>query len=178
MALLLKKKPFKGHKKYERQRKLMHQSQKKSKKKWVIGGSLIFIIMFCLSLYSIKNNSVYFYTPKEAFTKASKLSQSEIRIGGMVKVGSVVWKPEELSVHFILSDLKGIEMNVSYKGAPPDMFKEGSGVVVEGYLSKEGKNFSARNLLVKHSEEYKIPGEMGSDNHALLEQSIIKNEKN
>jgi len=156
----------------------MHNSQnKEKKKKWVIGGLLIFLTVVFLSLYSIQNNSVYFYTPKEAQAKAAELTEKEIRVGGMVKVNSVAWEPQKLSVKFTLSDLKGVEMQVSYKGAPPDMFKEGSGVVVEGYIKKDGKKFSARNLLVKHSEEYRIPDEHGKDNHALLQNSIIKNEK-
>lgn len=155
----------------------MHVSKKKQKKKWIIGGALIFSLIIFLSLQSLNNYSVYFYTPKEAVQKAYELHQKEIRVGGMVKVGSVKWQPKTLQVAFTLHDMKGTQMQVSYKGAPPDMFKEGSGVVVEGHIDQVGKSFKARNLLVKHSEEYKVPGDAKEDNYALLHKSIIKNEK-
>ena len=155
----------------------MSFQQKTSKKKWLIGGSLIFITLTFLSFYSLQNYSVYFYTPKEAKTKASELAKSEIRVGGMVKPGSVRWEPKKLLVNFTLSDLKETEFKVSYRGAPPDMFKEGSGVVVEGHINNQGSHFTARNLLVKHSEEYKIPGEADVSHKDLIQKSIIKNER-
>ena len=156
----------------------MNKHENKSKKrKWLIGGSLIFSIILALSLYSIQQNSVYFYTPKEAQEKSRNLHQNEIRVGGMVQMNSIIWQPKKLSVDFTLTDLKGVKIEVSYKGAPPDMFKEGSGVVVEGYINESGTKISAKNLLVKHSEEYRVPGDEGHSNHVLLEKSIIKNER-
>ena len=72
--------------------------------------------------------------------------------------------------------LKGTEIKVKHRGTPPDMFKENSGVIVEGKISKTGDNIIAYRLFVKHSEEYKVPGSGESRDHELLQKSIIKNE--
>ena len=47
---------------------------------------------------------------------------------------------------------------VHSSGAPPQMFREGIGVVVEGTMSKAGV-FESRRLMVKHSNEYRAPEE-------------------
>ena len=150
-------------------------SLKKSRtKKWIFGSVLIFGIVLFLCFYSMGQNSVYFYTPKELLEKRAELLSKEIRVGGMVKVKSVDWRPKNLDLKFTLTDLKGSEIVVSYKGAPPDMFKEGSGVVVEGSFSHIGENLLARNLFVKHSEEYRIPEESHKLDSSLIEKSILK----
>ena len=155
---------------------MMRESRRKKpgSKKWVFGSVLIFGIVLFLCFYSMGENSVYFYTPKELIEKRSELQGKEIRVGGMVKVASVDWKPQALDLRFTLSDLKGSELKVSYKGAPPDMFKEGSGVVVEGLFSEGSDELMARNLFVKHSEEYRIPEESHKVDPSLIEKSILK----
>ena len=62
---------------------------------------------------------------------------------------------------FIVHDQKG-EVPVRFKGIPPDLFKEGSGVVAEGMF--EGRTFVASNLLAKHDENY-MPPQMAGKQH-------------
>jgi cytochrome c-type biogenesis protein CcmE len=45
---------------------------------------------------------------------------------------------------------------VRHKGAPPDLFGEGRGAVVEGQWASDGY-FKASLIMAKHSEEYKAP---------------------
>ena len=47
-------------------------------------------------------------------------------------------------------------MPVRHHGAPPDLFGEGRGAVVEGQWMPEGY-FKATLIMAKHSEEYKAP---------------------
>ncbi len=150
--------------------------QKSKSWKWIVGISVIAASVLVLSFMTLEGNSVYFYTPHEASEKASTL-KSEIRVGGMVKSESVQWDRKSLNLNFVLSDLKGTEIEVSHKGTPPDMFKENSGVVVEGKISGDGRTFVASKLMVKHSEEYRKPDGSHSMDRALLEKSIFKGEK-
>ena len=60
-----------------------------------------------------------------------------------------------LSLTFALSDGKA-SVAVRHKGAPPDLFGEGRGAVVEGSWIPEGY-FRATHIMAKHSEEYKAP---------------------
>ena len=60
---------------------------------------------------------------------------------------------EEIS--FVITDFEK-ELVISYIGILPDLFKEGQGVVVEGFLKNVGK-FEAKTVLAKHDENYMPP---------------------
>lgn len=139
------------------------------KTKWIIGTVVIVGTIVSVSFVSMDQNSVYFYTPQEAVTKAPTLSKENIRVGGMVKAGSMEWDRQQLDLKFILSDLKGSEISVQHRGTPPDLFKENAGVIVEGNISEDGNAFVATKLMVKHSEEYRQP-EHGS---AKLDKTLL-----
>ena len=144
-----------------------------SKLSWLIGGGIIAVAGCAVYFISMPETLVYFYTPDEAVAKASELDGKTVRVGGMVKLGTVDKQAELGIVKFTLWDMKTSELSVSYKGLPPDMFKENAGVVVEGRI-EPGNRMVARNLLVKHSEEYKKPTEHASMDKALLEKSLFK----
>jgi cytochrome c-type biogenesis protein CcmE len=44
-------------------------------------------------------------------------------------------------------------INVAYTGILPDLFREGQGVVTEGYLGPDG-TFQADTVLARHDENY------------------------
>ncbi|SMF29566.1 cytochrome c maturation protein CcmE [Pseudobacteriovorax antillogorgiicola] len=150
---------------------------KQSYLKWIIGVFVIIVAAAAGSMLNFGDNVVYFYTPKEALAQSDELSVKTIKVGGMVKAGSVDWQPTDIKLAFTLSDMKGSEITINHNGTPPDMFKENQGVVVEGRISSDGKQMVAKRLMVKHSEEYKKPDDHSSMNKALLEESIFKNEK-
>lgn len=150
-------------------------ARKSKSTKWLIGIGIIAAAVIAIASTQLSSNVVYFFTPEEAYAKAAEISGQNIKIGGMVVPGSVVWKAEALDLSFTISDLKNHEIRVSHKGTPPDMFKEGQGVVVEGNLAPDGKSMASRKLMVKHSEEYKKPGSHTGDlNKELLEKSLFK----
>lgn len=143
--------------------------------KWIVGGAVILVAGLAVSNLQFGDNVVYFYTPQEAYAKAADIDSKTIKVGGMVKAGTVVWKPEDLALNFVMTDMQGTDIEVSHKGTPPDMFKENSGVVVEGRIEADGKKMVSQRLMVKHSEEYKKPDAQHSVDKELLEKSIFKN---
>ena len=145
--------------------------------KWMIGIVIIAVAIISIALTQLSSNVVYFFTPDEAQAKAAELSDQNIKVGGMVVPGSVEWTAEALDLAFTISDLKGHEIKIRHKGTPPDMFKEGQGVVVEGIITTDGKSMTSRKLMVKHSEEYKKPGSHSGDlSKELLEKSLFKDQ--
>lgn len=150
---------------------------KKSKSRWIIGGAVIAAAVAGLAVLKLPDNLVYFYTPEEAFAKAGDLEGADIKVGGMVKPGTVKWVAEQLSLSFVMTDLKGHDIEVHHNGTPPDMFKEGQGVVVEGRISDGGRMMVSKNLLVKHSEEYKKAGDHASMDKEMLERSLFKGQQ-
>lgn len=133
---------------------------KKKSRIGIIVTALIIIGGFGYLMYGgIGNNLVYFLTPGELLAKGDSVYDKPVRLGGQVVPGTVRWDAKEISLAFTLRDAKG-NVPVHSKKAPPQMFKEGQGVVVEGKLNRAGV-FEANNLMVKHSNEYKAPPGMG-----------------
>jgi len=103
-----------------------------------------------LILYNSKKNIIFFYTPTELID--NNLSQSKkIRIGGFVKKNSF----NQLSLNsyeFYITDNDNY-IKVYYNGILPDLFREGQGAVIEGYIVEKG-NIKATNVYAKHDENY------------------------
>lgn len=104
------------------------------------------------------NNLVYFLTPGELLAKGSDVYGKPVRLGGQVVPGTVKWNAAQLDLQFAMRDAQGV-VPVHTSKAPPQMFREGQGVVVEGKLNRSGM-FEATSLMVKHSNEYKPPANM------------------
>ena len=113
---------------------------------------LIISLTVFLILKSLEENVVYFKSPTEIKT-LSEIQSNKIRVGGMVKKKSVVIKTNE--INFVITDLKS-EINVTYSGSVPNLFTEGKGVVVEGFL-KDRNYLVATKIMAKHDENYMPP---------------------
>ena len=111
-------------------------------------GLFVFII-----LKSLEENVVYFFSPTEIYNKSDISLNKKVRIGGLVKEGSI--NRQEDTINFIITDLKN-EIVVTYNGLVPNLFSEGKGVVAEGKLNDK-KYFIAYKILAKHDENYMPP---------------------
>ena len=110
------------------------------------------ILSIFLILKSLEENVVYFFSPTE-IKSLTEIKNKKIRIGGMVKDNSIVI--ESKNITFVITDFKN-EINVSYEGSVPNLFEEGKGVVVEGFL-KDNNFLIAEKILAKHDENYMPP---------------------
>jgi cytochrome c-type biogenesis protein CcmE len=119
----------------------------------------------------ISDNLVYFVTPGELLEKGASAYDESVRLGGVVAPNSVKWDAQALDLRFTVTDETGKTMEVHAKAAPPQMFREGIGVLVEGRLTRAGI-FESSQVIVKHSNEYKAP-EAGHDPKKMY-QSIIR----
>ncbi len=109
-----------------------------------------------LAASALKEEASYFYTPT-TLAAARVAPDTAIRLGGMVKKGSIARAGDGVTVNFIVQDQTG-EVAVTYRGITPDLFVEGSGVVADGRLGKGGI-FVADHMLAKHDENY-VPREL------------------
>ena len=110
------------------------------------------VLSIYLVLQSLEENVVYFQSPSEV-KALSEIEEKKIRVGGMVKNNSISMLSEE--VKFVITDFKN-EITVVYSGVIPNLFAEGKGAVVEGYL-KDRNFFLATKILAKHDENYMPP---------------------
>ncbi len=104
-----------------------------------------------LVLLAFEENLVFFFSPSDIEAKEIPPDR-RIRLGGLVEEGSVEKDADGLTVTFRVTDLNRT-VDVTYRGMLPDLFKEGRGVVTEGYLRANGV-FEAREVLAKHDENY------------------------
>jgi cytochrome c-type biogenesis protein CcmE len=143
------------------------------KRKWIIGGAIVIVAVFAWLLFGgLEKNVVFFLTPQELLAKGNEGVGVPGRRGGQVKPGSVKWNAQTMDLRFMVSD--GVrEVPVHSTGAPPQMFRDGMGVVVEGRFGSDGV-FDATGLMVKHSNEYRPPkpGEEAHEKYkTLIQQS-------
>ena len=118
-----------------------------------IAISALSIIIIIFILKTLEDNVLYFYSPTDVEESNKMVFGDTIKVGGMVKNGSI--KTNENEIKFIITDYKN-EIIVSYKGTVPALFAEGKGVVAEGSL-QDKKFFLAKRILAKHDENYMPP---------------------
>ena len=130
---------------------------KKIKLRFFFISSFLFIAVMIIFfiLKSLEDNVIYFLSPTEIHNKSDISYNKKIRVGGLVKEGSI--NKEGNMINFIITDLKN-EIVVSYSGLIPNLFSEGKGVVAEGKLNDK-KYFIANKILAKHDENY-MPSEV------------------
>ena len=118
--------------------------------------NITMVLLFSISglsliLYSLNSKLDYFFTPTE-LSIANIPSDKRIKVGGMVLDDSVT--RVESKIIFSVTDYENI-IKVEFDGIVPDLFKEGSGVVILGFLRDE--TFYAEEVLAKHDENYMPP---------------------
>jgi cytochrome c-type biogenesis protein CcmE len=124
---------------------------RKQRRLVLIGGSLgVLAVAVGLMLNAFRDSIVFFNSPSDVVEKHIG-PDTRIRLGGMVKDGSVV-RGDGLHMRFEVTDGKA-EIPVVYQGVVPDLFREGQGVVAEGTLDRSGV-FYADTILAKHDETY------------------------
>ena len=124
---------------------------RKQRRLVLIGSAMAVLgLAVALMLNALRDSIVFFNSPSDVVEK-HVAAGTRIRLGGLVKDGSLV-RGDNMSVRFEVTDGKnGIPVN--YQGALPDLFREGQGVVAEGALDASG-NFRADSILAKHDEKY------------------------
>jgi cytochrome c-type biogenesis protein CcmE len=105
-------------------------------------------------------NLVYYWGPSELRAHGDSAVGATIRLGGLVVPGSVRRTEGAGGVSFDVVDTKGGRVHVECASIPPQMFREGIGVVVEGTMTREG-TFAGNRLMVSHGNEYRAPSEHG-----------------
>jgi cytochrome c-type biogenesis protein CcmE len=111
-------------------------------------------LAYLLANSALQSNISYFFSPSQVAAKEAPLDQV-IRIGGMVKKGTLQRQADGLTVEFVITD-EAADVTTRYTGILPDLFKEEQGAVAKGKLGQDGI-FYAEEVLAKHDESYVPP---------------------
>lgn len=112
-------------------------------------GGVLLAGATALATVAFRDSMVFFKPPAELVAQAPSPDQ-RLRVGGMVVEGTVVRGQGE-TVRFTVTDYAA-DIEVAFTGVLPDLFREGQGIVAEGYL-RDGV-FVADEVLAKHDEKY------------------------
>ena len=130
---------------------LLPKSPKARRRLTVLAAAApILALAVALSLYAMRDAVVFFYGPSEARAQHVPAGRM-VRIGGLVRPGSVQRRPDG-ALLFDIAD-HASKVTAVYHGEPPDLFREGQGVVAQGTFDGAGA-FQASQVLAKHDEKY------------------------
>lgn len=127
-------------------------------RRWFALGAIVVAVgaLVAITAGGIGQNLVYYWGPTELHAAGPKAVGATIRLGGLVREGSLVHHPDGSTLEFDVIDRPGAAVRVMTHSVPPQMFREGIGVVVEGTMTEAG-HFESRRLMVSHSNEYRVP---------------------
>ncbi|HEX2047828.1 MAG TPA: cytochrome c maturation protein CcmE [Acidimicrobiales bacterium] len=115
---------------------------------WIAGVVVLGALGF-LVFQGLGNATLYFRTADEAVAQRAELGDRRFRIEGDVVDGSVQQTGDDVT--FTLTK-NAVEVPVRHQGDPPELFRPGIPVVLEGRF--RGDYFSSDRIMVRHSETY------------------------
>ena len=121
--------------------------------KWFVlpAIGIIVLVLGLMMFGGLGENLIYYLTPAEAVDQQADFPDGErFRLGGQVTEGTVETTGD--GVRFVVTD-GDRSVNVIHTGAPPQLFRENIGVVVEGAWA--GDHFESDTLIINHDEEYR-----------------------
>jgi len=110
-----------------------------------------------LAMSALRSQASFFYAPADVARAGLPLGRA-VRVGGMVRAGSIHHHADGLTIDFLVGDETSATIHVLYRGITPDLFRENSGVIAEGRFRADGL-FVADEILAKHDENY-VPPEL------------------
>ena len=111
-----------------------------------VAGAIAFLL-----LQGLGSATTYFRNADEAVEGRSALGDDRFRLQGTVVEGSRRQVGE--TVQFVVAyDCAFVP--VVLRGDPPELFKEGIPVVLEGAFAERGDAYQSDRIFVRHTEEY------------------------
>lgn len=127
----------------------MSVTTRNTRRLWLAGGVVVAALGF-LVVQGLGNATLYFRTADEAVAQRDSLGTKRFRIQGAVVAGTVQRASDDTVAFTIESN--DVTVPVRHQGDPPELFKPGIPVVLEGRF--QGDHFASDRIMVKHSETY------------------------
>lgn len=137
--------------------KIALKTKNKAKHKralFIFSSFVISLVALILIIINFRSSIIFFYSPTE-LKNLPNLPTKIIRVGGLVKEGSINHDLEK-GLIFTITDLEN-DLVINFKGIKPDLFREGQGMLAKGKIDQKTNEFEAQELLAKHDENYMPP---------------------
>lgn len=137
----------------------------------ILALAAVAAVVAVLALGGVGENLVYYWSPRELLEQGEAARNAAVRLGGQVQAGSVSYDRDGLTLTFRITD-GDASVEVVTESVPPAMFREGTGVVVEGKLAADGR-FHTERLMVKHDNQYQAPEEGQEPSIEKLSRTLV-----
>ncbi len=125
---------------------------RRTRRRWLPLAVLAVVVLGLGALVykGLSDASLYFRNADEAVAQRDELGTRRFRLQG-----TVVGEPESDGgrVSFAVA-FNGVNVDVVHTGTPPEMFRPGIPVVLEGHWRDGAAVFDSDEMLVKHDESY------------------------
>ena len=129
--------------------------KKRTVRIYYISAILVLLSVLLFMFVKTFNDNLLFYRSPSQISNAEFPENYVFRVGGVVLDGSLIKSKNTMNVKFTITDYER-NLDISYTGILPDLFREGQGVVIRGKLASDGI-FYAEEVLAKHDETYMPP---------------------
>ena len=119
------------------------------RRRLIVAGLVVLAALGFLVFRGLGNATVYFRTADEAVAQRQQLGDRRFRIEGSVVGGTVLSAGDGTAFDI---ESQGVRVHIRHRGDPPELFKPGIPVVLEGRF--DGTDFSSDRIMVKHTEDY------------------------
>jgi cytochrome c-type biogenesis protein CcmE len=119
------------------------------------GGIVLALVLGASAFMLVKvldGATTYFLNADEAVAQREDLGTKRIRVQGTVVAGSVEAAGEDVAFDI---EFHCVIVHVRHAGDPPELFKPGIPVVLEGAFAEGGDTYESDRILVKHTSEYR-----------------------
>lgn len=126
----------------------MRTSKKARRVQMLVFGGVLLAVAAGLFGFLARDAIAFFKSPSE-LTDGGYGPNQLLRVGGLVVEGSTT---QEGPVNVFQITDTAATVTVAFEGVLPDLFREGQGIVAQGYW-RDGR-FVASEVLAKHDENY------------------------
>jgi cytochrome c-type biogenesis protein CcmE len=126
--------------------------RRRTRRRWLplVVLAVVVLGLGALVYKGLNDATMYFRNADEAVAQRDDLGTKRFRLQGTV-VGEPTVDGDD--VRFAVA-YNGVEVQVDHSGTPPDMFRQGIPVVLEGHWNPSGAVFDSDRMLIKHDESY------------------------
>ena len=122
------------------------------KKRYIIGGIILLVVLGYLSYVVFGSSVTYYVTVSEFKARGTELYNTEVRVAGEIADSPIEWNAEDIELRFTITE-GGETMKVVYQGVRPSGFKPGSSILVEGRCHSNGILWASQ-LIMKCPSKY------------------------
>jgi len=118
--------------------------------KFIIGALVLLPVLAHLAYAAVVSPMGDYYVPVDQFVTRS--AAPPVRVGGQIVPGSIRWDNATRTMRFQLAG-DNSKLDVVYRGAVPDSFRDGFTAILEGTRGADG-GFMASTLIIKCPHQY------------------------